>query len=226
MPLVLLICLEKLRNFVCTAVDRQLNQRFVHQSGIIGLKTSKGETVGKRILLWVDCEMTGLGAKDELIEIACVPTNMSLEPLDPEGGIDIVIKPSAQGFKLLEGNDFVYKMHQKSGLFKLLEQGVSVGAAQEQMLEYVKRFAPKEGSALLAGNSVHIDRGFLVRYMPELTQHLHYRIVDTSTIKELAGVWYPNEWKNAPAKKETHRALDDILESIEELKYYQKTVFK
>lgn len=181
--------------------------------------------MSKRILLWVDCEMTGLDTEDELIEIACVPTDMKLKPLDAEG-IDLVIKPTAPGLQRLKDNDFVYKMHQKSGLLDQLGTGISVDEAQRQALDYVQGFAPEAGTALLAGNSVHIDRGFLVRYMPALVQHLHYRIVDTSTIKELAWAWYPGEVKKAPTKKETHRALDDILESIDELRFYREHVFK
>jgi oligoribonuclease len=174
-------------------------------------------------LVWVDCEMTGLNpAIDELLEVAVVVTDENLTPLD--GGIDLCIKPTAAAFAQM--SDFVREMHTKSGLLAEIEtSGLSLEQARNAVLDYVKIWVPEKGEAPLAGNSVGVDKSFLAVAMPGLIEHLHYRIIDVSTLKELALRWYNRIWQCAPAKAQGHRALQDILESITELKYYRKAMF-
>ena len=173
-------------------------------------------------LVWIDCEMTGLDLeKDCLVEIAVVITDSELELVD--AGIDLVIKPREDS--LANMNEFVTNMHTESGLINELADGLSLAEAEQIVLEYVKRFIPNARTAPLAGNSIGTDRMFLNKYMPELDQHLHYRNVDVSSIKELSRRWFPRVYFQLPKKQGGHRALADILESIQELKYYRKTVF-
>jgi oligoribonuclease len=173
-------------------------------------------------LVWIDCEMTGLNPEvDCLVEVAVVITNSELEVLD--SGLDVVIKPTDAG--LASMNDFVRDMHTKSGLIEEFDAGLELAEAEQLILDYVKRFVPEARTAPLAGNSIGTDRMFLNRYMPQLDQHLHYRNIDVSSIKELSRRWYPRVYFNLPKKAGDHRALADILESIEELRYYRETVF-
>ncbi|PZU40413.1 MAG: oligoribonuclease [Microbacterium sp.] len=173
-------------------------------------------------LVWIDCEMTGLDlAVDELVEIAVVVTDFELRVLDP--GFHVVIKPDASA--LANMNDFVTEMHRSSGLLEEIPDGVSLAEAEFLALEYVQRFAPIEGKAPLAGNTIGTDRMFLAKYMPRLDRYLHYRNVDVSSIKELARRWYPRAYIHAPAKDGGHRALADIRESVRELAYYRQAVF-
>ena len=173
-------------------------------------------------LVWIDCEMTGLDlAVDELVEIAVVVTDFALNVLDP--GFPVVIKPDASA--LANMGDFVTEMHRSSGLLDEIPNGVRLAGAELQALEYIQRFAPLEGKAPLAGNTIGTDRMFLAKYMPRVDRWLHYRNVDVSSIKELSRRWYPRAYFNAPAKNGGHRALADILESIRELAYYRKAVF-
>lgn len=173
-------------------------------------------------LVWIDCEMTGLDlAVDELVELAVVITDFELRPLDP--GFQIVIKPDASALENM--SDFVRTMHETSGLLEEIPHGVSVADAEFQALEYIQRFAPQEGKAPLAGNTIGTDRMFLAKYMPRIDRWLHYRNVDVSSIKELARRWYPRAYIHAPAKNGGHRALADIRESITELAYYRQAVF-
>ena len=173
-------------------------------------------------LVWIDCEMTGLDlGVDELCEIAIVVTDFDLKVLDP--GFQVVIRPSERA--LANMNDFVTKMHRSSGLIDEIPNGVSLEEAERQSLEYIKRFAPQAGKAPLAGNTIGTDRMFLAKYMPQLDEHLHYRSVDVSSIKELSRRWFPRAYFQAPAKDGGHRALADILESIRELHYYRRAVF-
>ncbi|MDN3444532.1 oligoribonuclease [Microbacterium sp. APC 3901] len=173
-------------------------------------------------LVWIDCEMTGLDlAVDELIEIAVVVTDFELRPVDP--GFQIVIRPSSAALENM--NDFVTKMHETSGLITEIPHGVSLAEAEAQTLAYIKRFAPVERKAPLAGNTIGTDRMFLAKYMSQVDQWLHYRNVDVSSIKELSRRWYPRVFFQAPAKDGGHRALADILESIRELRYYREAVF-
>ena len=172
-------------------------------------------------LVWIDCEMTGLSPdNDSLVEIAVVVTNSDLEVLDP--GLDLVIKPREGTAEKM--SDFVREMHTKSGLIQEFENGVDLADAEAAVLEYIKRFIPEARTAPLAGNTIGTDRMFITKYMPELDAHLHYRNIDVSTIKELTKRWYPRVYYQLPKKDGGHRALADILESIEELRYYRKTV--
>ncbi|MEY4409333.1 MAG: oligoribonuclease [Actinomycetota bacterium] len=172
-------------------------------------------------IVWVDCEMTGLDLeKDELCEIAVVVTDGELNEVDP--GLQIVIKPSEAA--LVNMGEFVTQMHTDSGLINELESGVSVETAQAQVLDYIKRWVTAERSAPLAGNSIGTDRMFINRYMPQLDKYLHYRNIDVSSIKELTRRWYPRVYFQLPKKTGNHRALADIKESIQELRYYRKTV--
>ncbi|MGM0699419.1 MAG: oligoribonuclease [Actinomycetota bacterium] len=166
--------------------------------------------------------MTGLDeVRDELIEVAAIVTDFELNPLDD--GIDIVIKPSAEARANM--NEFVTNMHTTSGLITELDAGTTVAEAQTRVLEYVKKHVPEAGKAPLGGNSVGTDKVFLTKQMPELVEHLHYRIIDVSSIKELSKQWFPRAYFQAPAKHGGHRALGDIIDSIIELQYYRKAVF-
>jgi oligoribonuclease len=173
-------------------------------------------------LVWIDCEMTGLDLEvDELVEIAVVITDFELNVLDP--GLSIVIKPD--GSALENMSDFVREMHTTSGLIDEIPNGKSLGEAEYEVLEYVHKYAPTARSAPLAGNTIGTDRMFIAKFMPRLDNHLHYRSVDVSSIKELAKRWYPRVYYNAPTKHGGHRALADIIESIRELAYYRRTLF-
>lgn len=173
-------------------------------------------------LVWIDCEMTGLDLeRDCLVEIAVVVTNSELEVLDP--GLDLVIKPRSES--LAGMGEFVRQMHTDSGLIEEFDSGLELADAEQQVLEYIKRFVPNAKDAPLAGNTIGTDRMFLNRYMPKVDEHLHYRNIDVSSIKELSRRWYPRVYFQMPKKAGGHRALADILESIRELQYYRKTVF-
>jgi oligoribonuclease len=173
-------------------------------------------------IVWIDCEMTGLSlVTDALIEVAALVTDAELEVLGD--GVDVVIKPPAAAVDQMD--PFVRDMHTKSGLLAELDSGTTMELAQEQVMDYVREWVPDPGKAPLGGNTVATDRGFLARDMPELEAHLHYRIVDVSSIKELSRRWYPRVYFNAPAKSGGHRALADIRESIAELRYYREAVF-
>ncbi|WP_405013225.1 oligoribonuclease [Kitasatospora sp. NBC_01539] len=173
-------------------------------------------------LVWIDCEMTGLDlGRDALIEVAALVTDSELNILGE--GVDVVIRPPAES---LEGMpDVVRTMHTASGLLDELAAGVTLAEAEELVLGYIREHAPEAGKTPLCGNSVATDRGFLSRDMPALEGHLHYRIVDVSSIKELARRWYPRAYYNSPQKGGNHRALADIRESIAELRYYREAVF-
>jgi len=173
-------------------------------------------------LVWIDCEMTGLNPDTEcLVEIAAVITDFDLNVLDE--GIDLVIKPRPGTVEAM--GDYVRKMHTDSGLIKEFDSGIDLADAQAQVLEYIKKYIPNPKTAPLAGNTIGTDRLFITKYMPDLDAHLHYRSIDVSTIKELSKRWFPKVYFQAPKKDGGHRALADILESIEELKYYRQAVF-
>ncbi|PZQ88158.1 MAG: oligoribonuclease [Leifsonia xyli] len=173
-------------------------------------------------LVWIDCEMTGLDLEiDELVEVAVVVTDYDLTPLD--AGFSIVIKPDQSAYNHM--GDFVREMHTASGLLEEIPGGVSLADAEYQVLEYILRFVPENGTAPLAGNTIGTDRAFIAKYMPRVDAHLHYRNVDVSTIKELARRWFPRVYFQSPAKNGGHRALADILESIRELEYYRRAAF-
>lgn len=174
-------------------------------------------------MIWIDCEMTGLDIfQDELCEVSVVPTDFNMNVLDR--GIDLVIKPSDASVAHMD--DFVRHMHTSSGLVdEWNREGLTLEQAQMQVVEYVQRFLPIRGKAHLAGNSVGSDKKFLDRYMPDLMRMLHYRVIDVSTLKELSRRWYPVTYANKPAKHGGHRALADIIESIDELRYYKQMLF-
>lgn len=177
-----------------------------------------GAHVSADRIVWVDCEMTGLDlVHDALVEVAAVVTDSELNVLGE--GVDVVVAPPTAALEQM--NDFVRTMHTTSGLLPELAHGTTLADAQAQVLEYVRTWVPEPGKAPLAGNSVGTDKAFLDRDMPELVGHLHYRIVDVSSIKELARRWYPRVYFAAPEKNGGHRALADILESIDELRYYR-----
>jgi len=172
-------------------------------------------------LVWIDCEMTGLDTtNDALIEVACLVTDSELNVLGD--GVSVVIRPPAQAVESM--GDFVRDMHTASGLINDLDAGLTMEEAQAAVLDYVRQYVPVAGKAPLAGNTVGMDRMFLERDMPELMAHLHYRVVDVSSLKELVRRWYPRVFFQAPAKTGGHRALGDIKDSIQELKYYRETV--
>jgi oligoribonuclease len=173
-------------------------------------------------IVWIDCEMTGLSlVSDALVEVAALVTDFELNQLGD--GVDVVIRPPDEA--LAQMDPFVHDMHTTSGLLTELAGGTTMAAAQEQVLEYVRAWVPEPRKAPLGGNTVATDRGFLARDMAELEAHLHYRIIDVSSIKELSRRWYPRAYFNAPAKSGGHRALADIRESIAELRYYREAVF-
>ncbi len=173
-------------------------------------------------LVWIDCEMTGLDVvADALIEVAALVTDFELNVLGD--GVDVVIKPPPEA--LAQMNDVVRSMHTSSGLLDELDHGVDLATAEKAVLDYVRGHVPEPNKAPLAGNTVGTDRLFLARDMQQLESHLHYRIVDVSSIKELARRWYPRAYFASPPKGGNHRALADIRESIEELRYYRAAVF-
>jgi oligoribonuclease len=172
--------------------------------------------------VWIDCEMTGLSLEDDaLIEVAALVTDDELNVLGE--GVDVVIRPDEAS--LAQMGDFVRNMHTSSKLLDELPSGLTMEEAQEQVLAYIKEWVPEPGKAPLGGNSVGTDRTFLVRDMPELVAHLHYRVIDVSTIKELSRRWFPRAYFQAPPKTGNHRALGDIRDSIDELRYYRRAVF-
>ncbi len=174
-------------------------------------------------LVWVDCEMTGLDlGKDALIEIAALVTDADLNVLGD--GVDVVIHADDSA---LDGMpDIVREMHAKSGLTEEVRRStVTMADAEQQVLDYVRAHVPDVRSAPLAGNSIATDRGFIARDMPSLDEHLHYRMVDVSSIKELCRRWFPRIYYAQPEKGLAHRALADIRESILELRYYRRTAF-
>ncbi|NEW76199.1 MULTISPECIES: oligoribonuclease [Streptomyces] len=173
-------------------------------------------------MVWIDCEMTGLSlANDALIEVAALVTDSELNIQGD--GVDIVVRPPAEA--LVTMPEVVREMHTTSGLLAELEGGTTLEDAQDQVLAYIREHVPEAGKAPLCGNSVGTDRGFLLRDMPTLESYLHYRIVDVSSIKELARRWYPRAYFNSPKKNGNHRALADIHESIAELRYYREAIF-
>jgi oligoribonuclease len=193
---------------------------------VSSLTTSERSEYAARVndrLVWIDCEMTGLDlGRDALIEIAALVTDGDLRVLGD--GVDLVIhaaEPQLAGMP-----DIVRDMHARSGLTEEVRRStVTLREAEEQVLAYVRAHVPDPRTAPLAGNSIATDRGFLTRDMPELDAHLHYRMVDVSSIKELCRRWFPRVFYAKPEKGLAHRALADILESIRELDYYRHTLF-
>ncbi|KAF7205652.1 small fragment nuclease isoform X2 [Nothobranchius furzeri] len=176
-----------------------------------------------RRMVWVDLEMTGLDIeKDQIIEMACLITDSDLNILAE--GPNLIIK---QPDELLDGmSEWCKEHHGKSGLTQAVRDSkMSLEQAEYEFLSFIRQHTPP-GHCPLAGNSVHADKRFLDRFMPQFMYHLHYRIIDVSTIKELCRRWFPEEYKTIPQKKASHRALEDIHESIKELQYYRANIFK
>ena len=183
--------------------------------------TPTDRSVNDRIV-WIDCEMTGLSLEaDALIEVAALVTDFELNQLGD--GVDVVIRPPDEA--LAQMDDFVRDMHTTSGLLEELSGGTTLEDAQVQVLAYIREWVPEPRKAPLGGNTVGTDRNFLARDMAELEAHLHYRIIDVSSIKELSRRWYPRAYFGSPKKSGGHRALADIRESIAELRYYREAVF-
>jgi oligoribonuclease len=190
-------------------------------------ETASASTSGAAVtdpLAWIDLEMTGLDtAKHTIVEIAVIVTDAELVPADD--GIDIVVHASPEQLDAMD--DFVRKMHTRSGLLAEIEASdVSLDQAGVRALEYLAAHIPEPGTAPLCGNSIGVDRRFLDRYLPAVDHYLHYRSIDVSSLKELCRRWYPDIYKRRPNKKESHRALDDIRESIAELQYYRAAMFR
>lgn len=179
-------------------------------------------SISSERIVWIDCEMTGLSLEnDALIEVAVLVTDGELNILGE--GLDVLIKPEPAALEQM--NDFVRNMHTVSGLLEELDGGTTMEDAQKQVLDYIKKYVPEGGKAQLGGNSIGTDKTFLVRDMPEVIDYLHYRVIDVSTIKELAKRWYEKALYNAPEKTGNHRALGDIKDSIDELRYYREAIF-
>ena len=183
----------------------------------------------KRFILWLDLEMTGLNINtteagkrdDEIVEIGVIVTDGNLVPQDK--GLQLVIKPTDAAMANM--GSFVRNMHDKSGLLPLIKDGVSVAEAEKQVLDYIKQHVPVRQTAQMGGNTIHMDRRFLAKYMPSVEDWVHYRNVDTSTIKEVLFRWFPYVVDAAPEKIGNHRALADAIESIRELAFYRELLF-
>ncbi|MCM0674474.1 oligoribonuclease [Micromonospora phytophila] len=175
------------------------------------------------LLVWIDCEMTGLDlGRDKLIEVAALVTDPDLNVLG--AGVDVVIHADEAALEAMP--EIVRTMHGKSGLTEEVRRStVTLAEAEEMVLDYVASFVKDPRTAPLCGNSIATDRGFITRDMPRLDAHLHYRMIDVSSIKELCRRWYPRVYFGQPQKGLAHRALADIRESIRELEYYRRTVF-
>ena len=172
-------------------------------------------------IVWVDCEMTGLEiGVDEICEIAVIVTDQELKPVHE--GLQLVVKPSRKAMKNM--GEFVTQMHTDSGLIEEIPAGISIKKAETQVLDYIKQWITEPRTAPLAGNSIGTDRMFLNRQTPEFDSFLHYRNIDVSSLKELARRWYPKVYFQLPKKQGDHRALADIRESIQELRYYREVL--
>ncbi|KAM7398705.1 hypothetical protein PAMA_006556 [Pampus argenteus] len=189
----------------------------------VSRRSSMSSSAMSQRMVWVDLEMTGLDIeKDRIIEMACIITDSDLNIL-AEGPNLIINQPD----ELLNGmSEWCKEHHGKSGLTQAVRDSkVTLEQAEYEFLSFVRQHTPP-GQCPLAGNSVHADKRFLDKYMPQFMYHLHYRIIDVSTIKELCRRWFPEDYKMVPHKKATHRALEDITESIKELQYYRANIFK
>lgn len=197
-----------------------MGSRVCRRGPILPANRKVAEVSGE--LIWIDCEMTGLDlTNDALIEVAALVTDGDLNVLGE--GVDLVIKPSAAVLERM--GDFVRTMHASSGLLDQLDAGLALADAEQQVLDYLRSQVPESRRAPLAGNTIGTDRAFLARDMPELEAYVHYRNVDVSSVKELARRWFPRSYFASPAKSGNHRALADIRESIEELRYYREAIF-
>ncbi|KAL3971550.1 hypothetical protein ACER0C_027069 [Sarotherodon galilaeus] len=205
------------------ALSRPGSPLLAPAAGQASTRGSMSATGMSQRMVWVDLEMTGLDVeKDQIIEMACLITDSDLNILAE--GPNLIIK---QPDELLEGmSEWCKEHHGKSGLTQAVRDSkITLEQAEYEFLSFVRQHTPP-GQCPLAGNSVHADKRFLDKYMPQFMYHLHYRIIDVSTIKELSRRWFPEEYKMVPHKKATHRALEDIRESIKELQYYRANIFK
>ncbi|KAM4546482.1 oligoribonuclease, mitochondrial-like isoform 2-T2 [Fundulus diaphanus] len=203
-----LSCLSSLGGVSSIQLDRRINM--------------SSSAMSQR-MVWVDLEMTGLDLdKDQIIEMACIITDCELNII-AEGPTMIINQPD----ELLDRmSDWCKEHHGKSGLIQAVKNSkITLEQAEYEFLSFVRQHTPP-GQCPLAGNSVHADKRFLDKYMPQFMYHLHYRIIDVSTIKELCRRWFPEEFRMVPHKTATHRASDDIKESIKELQYYRDSIFK
>ena len=175
------------------------------------------------MLAWIDLEMTGLDPSTEVIvEIAVLLTDDDLE-IVAEGPDLVVFQPAA---KMAAMVDIVQRMHHTSGLTEAVAAStISLEEAGRQVLDFLRQHIPEPGTVPLCGNSIGTDRRFLAAYLPDLDRFFHYRSIDVSTVKELCRRWYPAAYATAPAKTSHHRALDDIRESVKELRHYRETIF-
>ena len=175
------------------------------------------------MLAWMDLEMTGLEpGRHVIVEIATLITDDHLEIVAE--GPDLVLTVSAEA--LAKMDDVVVQMHTRSGLLTAIAAStVTLPDAIEQTMDFLRHHIPEARSVPLCGNSIGTDRRFLALFMPEIDEFLHYRSVDVSSVKELTRRWYPETYKKLPRKGGGHRALDDIRESVAELRYYRETVF-
>ena len=178
---------------------------------------------GRPVLAWMDLEMTGLDpGRHVVVEIATLLTDDELRPI--ADGPDIVVRATHD--QLMQMDHVVRSMHTRSGLLAAIQAStVSVADAGAQTLDFLRAHIGEPRSVPLCGNSIGTDRRFLAAHLPEVEEFLHYRSIDVSSVKELCRRWYPDALARAPAKAETHRALDDIRESIAELAYYRSTIF-
>ena len=202
----------------------RVSVRLVKKGFLLATDGNRGPTLVRMNdrLVWIDCEMTGLDIeRDALIEIACLVTDAQLNLLDE--GIDLIIKPPAEALESMP--EIVREMHTASGLLAELPGGIAVAEAAELVLGYVRGHVSEARKVPLCGNSIATDRWFIARDMPELDAYLHYRMVDVSSIKELARRWYPRVYFASPGKHGGHRALADIKESVQELRYYREALF-
>ncbi|ESK93647.1 rna exonuclease rex2 [Moniliophthora roreri MCA 2997] len=186
--------------------------------------TSKQLTLADGPMVWIDCEMTGLDPEtDKIMEIAVLITNGNLELVDE--GIEYIVKLDRE--QLDRMGEWCTKQHGESGLTKAcLSSPFTKDYVSKEVLAYIKKWIPVQRAGVLAGNSIHMDRMFLAKEMPEVTDWLHYRLIDVSSVKELANRWYPDSSQRYTYPKDnSHRALSDIKCSIEELKWYRKHIF-
>lgn len=177
-------------------------------------------------LVWIDCEMTGLDYdKEEIIEIYCLITNGNLVLADNEGWGTVVHQPAE---RMAQMDKWCTQTHAKTGLTAaVVASTVTPEQAADGLLAYIKKHVPEPRTAILAGNSVHMDRAFLNRGpYRKVVEHLHYRILDISSLKEASRRWLPLVTENVPRKKMLHKAKDDILESIEEARFYKEAIFE
>ena len=174
------------------------------------------------LIVWIDCEMTGLDLReDALIEIAVLVTDGALNVLGE--GVDLIIKPPQEALDHMP--EIVRQMHTSSGLLAELENGITLAEAETLIMEYIRAFVPDARKAPIAGNSIGTDRAFIARDLKALEMHLHYRVIDVSSIKELVRRWYPRVYFASPKKLGNHRAMGDIKDSLIELAYYRRAIF-